>query len=185
VPKTTEDAIEEEVRRRYANFLSEAGVNGGRVAQEILYMLPVEFVRMYSELFGMALRVDSGGMSKDEGSVKAKGSVGARDPLNARTIRGAQGNGKRWKNPSTVVKSESALEEKRRLDKRLVYLVSHSIGAARQTEADSTEEKREKRANGDNRRTDRKKVKRCGICTRKGGYGAHYCPYDGSKLLDD
>lgn len=141
--RSTEDVIEEEVRRRLADRLASAGVDQGRVSLEVLYMLPPEFVREYTRLFHKALREDlagnGGGMGKDEGQIKKKAGVVKRhrrvraekgedgyeegeDRAVPGSDRGAQAGGKRYKN-HWIVKDETALEVKVRVDRKLVRLI--------------------------------------------------------------
>ena len=132
MPKKTEDVIEDEVRRRITSIASAAGLSRGRVELEVLFLLPTEFVRMYRELFDMALSdpvnpIGDGG--KDEGRVKARGT--ARDPMKARSMSGAAGGGKRFVAGAWPVRSEKALEEKRRLDKKLIRVVDQALSDAR------------------------------------------------------
>lgn len=133
MPKKTEDVIEDEVRRRLTSIASAAGLSRGRIELEVLFLLPSEFVRMYRELFDFALAdpvnpIGDGG--KDEGRVKARGT--ARDPMKARSMSGAAGGGKRFVAGAWPVRSEYALEAKRRLDKRLLASVVKALDEARQ-----------------------------------------------------
>lgn len=128
--RTVEDQVEDQVRRRITDLLASAGVSRSRINLEVLYMLPPEFVRMYVDLFDRALgdpisRAGDGG--KDEGRIKASGK--SKDPMRARSRAGAQG-GKRFVAGSWPVKSEAALEEKRKLDRSLVRGVERALRAA-------------------------------------------------------
>jgi hypothetical protein len=133
MPKKTEDLIEDEVRRRLSALASAAGISRGRIELEVLFMLPTEFVRMYRQLFDMALSdpvtpIGDGG--KDEGRVKARGT--ARDPMKARSMSGATGGGKRFVAAVWPIRHEGALEAKRRLDKRLIHSVTKALQDARE-----------------------------------------------------
>lgn len=126
-----EDRIEDEVRKRLAEVGSSAGLAQGRLSQEVLFLLPPEFVRMYRDLFDRALgdpvqRAGDGG--KDAGRLKANGK--SKDPLRARSRAGAQGGGKKFVAGAWPVKSELALEEKRKLDRAIVRAAEKAIGAA-------------------------------------------------------
>jgi hypothetical protein len=127
--KKAEDHYEQEVRRRYADMLAAAGIDAGRLSLEVLYLLPPEFVRMYTELFDKALSVSptsAGPMGKDEGRVKKavrREGVGARESQ----IKGTKkAHKKHW-----VVRSEPAMEAKRRLDRSLVRSVERALEQAR------------------------------------------------------
>lgn len=129
--KTVEDRIEDEVRRRISELLSSAGVARSRLSQEILFLLPPEFVRMYRDLFDRALgdpiaRAGDGG--KDEGRIKASGK--SKDAMRTRSMGPAAGGGKRFVAGSWPVRSEAALEEKRKLDRSIIRAVERAMGAA-------------------------------------------------------
>jgi hypothetical protein len=127
--RTAEDSREDDARRRYADFLRSAGVDEGRVALEVLYLLPVEFVRAYRELYELCFSSDSGS-ARD--NVKASG-VG-RSPMNTRSMSGAAGNGKKYYKGSWIIRSERALDEKRKLDRKLIRSGAAALGAARDSE---------------------------------------------------
>lgn len=145
--RTTEDIIEEEVRRRLAERYASAGVEQGRVSLEVLYLLPPEFVREYVRLFHQALSEDlsggGGGMGKDEGQIKAKAGVRRRHkrvPATEEqmeegkagpdgetvavegTDRGAQAGQKRYKT-HWVIRDEKALKAKSSVDRKLIRIV--------------------------------------------------------------
>lgn len=131
VAKRVEDQIEDQVRRRLTEMAASAGVNRSRLSQEVLFLLPPEFVRLYRDLFDRALgdpvrRAGDGG--KDEGQLKADRK--SRDPMRARSRAGASSTGKRFVAGAWPIRSEQALEEKRRLDKILVRAAEKAMGAA-------------------------------------------------------
>lgn len=128
--------IEDEVRRRLADRLRSAGIDEGRVAVEVLYWLPHEFLDSYRELFEKALSLgDGSGMrarrlasgGEDENVVaKVKGGIGPKG--NKRGERGTEGSmramgGHRYYGGEWIVKDETAMEVKRRVDRRLVRIV--------------------------------------------------------------
>lgn len=128
VSQTFEDRVEKEVRKRLTQAAAAAGVDRGRIELEILFLLPPEFVRRYRELFDRALAdpikpTTDGG--KDEGKVKASGK--SKDLIRARTMGAAAGGGKRFVQGAWPVRSEVALEAKRRLDKRITALVVEAL----------------------------------------------------------
>jgi hypothetical protein len=129
VPKSQEDRIEDEVRRRLTSIAAAAGVDQGRIELEVLWMLPTEFVRMYRDLFDRCfvdpIKPQSDG-GKDQGRVPAKS--GSRSG-----VEGGAKSGKRWINPGWVVKSDEALRIKRNLDRRLVRAVEYSLRELRGT----------------------------------------------------
>lgn len=188
VPKNQEDVREDEVRRRIKEFLNAQGIDQGRVALEILYLLPTEFCRMYVELYDMCFssHLSTGaGRGGDEGRVKASGSSPPRDPMNARTIRSAQGSSKRYKEPATPFLSDLALDEKRKLDRRLTKAVSDAIGAARRAGSDRTSGSVETTATSgkDKGRQGGARLRpRCPQCGRGQASGWERCPYHGDSV---
>lgn len=122
-----DDRVEEEIRRRITRAASAAGVERGRIELEVLYLLPPEFVRVYRQIFDMALsdpispQSDGG---KDEGRVKASGRPS--DPMRARSMGAAAGGGKKYVRGAWPVRSEAALEIKVRLDRKILAAVRES-----------------------------------------------------------
>ena len=159
VTRKFEDVVENEVRRRYADLLASAGVDSGRLSLEVLYLLPEEFVREYVELFWEALREDipsAGGgdnVIKKAGEVKRNKKVrtGERDEQGrVREVavpgsnRGAQGGGKKYKT-HWLIKSEVALEVKRRVDRKLVRIIGSTRGEVHAAMTDSKPRARSER----------------------------------------
>lgn len=182
--RNSEDVRADEVRRRIKDLLAGAGVDQGRIAVEILFMLPSEFVRTYSELYDMALSdgisgsgggSGGGGGGKDEGRVKASGSNaggrGGGDPLNARTPRAASGSGKRYRKALSPLRSELALDEKRKLDRRLVKAASDAMRAARSRNVEDGKGKSVEKV--------KREKPRCSACGRGMATGWERCPYHG------
>lgn len=148
--KTIEDHKADDLRRRKQELMDDpvfrailrdmtgtsAGVTSGRVAQEVLFLLPSEFVRMYTELFDKALTWSpTGGQSgpdgvADEGRQKASGSKRGKDPMNTRSQHAAKTSGKRFVERRWAVKSEGAFEQKKKLDRSLVRGAERAIRAA-------------------------------------------------------
>ena len=137
MPKAFEDRVAEEVNKRLAQAASAAGVDRGRVEIEVLFLLPPQFVRHYKEIFDRALadpikpNLDSG---KDEGRIKASGKPA--DPMKARSMGAAQ-PGKRFVAGAWPIRDERALEVKRKLDKRLVTLVTGALELVSMRAADT------------------------------------------------
>jgi len=135
MPKTVEDRIEDEVRKRLSERLASGGVASSRISQEILFMLPSEFVRMYCELYDRCfgpIMVGVGDGGKDEGRIKRKGgAVGKGSEMKTRKMSGAQGGGKRFVQGNVPIKDEESLEKKRRLDRKLVRSVEESLRGTR------------------------------------------------------
>ena len=167
----TQDAVEREVRRRVADALAAAGVEGDRVATEVLYMLPPEFVRVYRQLFDMALKWSprSGSGVTDEAAATrglSGGGKDRRDPLHARTVRAAQDSGgKRWRQMPWTVKSEAASEAKSRLDRNIVRAAQETLRELRSEPRPDGEE------NGQARK------KKCPTCGRGYASGWVRCPF--------
>src|SRR5262245_10934859 len=136
MPRTIEDRVEEEVRKRLTEAASAAGVGRGRISLEVLYLLPPDFVRMYKELFDRALadpvRPSSDG-GKDEGRIKARGK--SRDEMHVRSSAGAK-PGKRYVAAYWPIRSEEALAEKKRLDRSLVRSVTRALANAKKSADD-------------------------------------------------
>lgn len=117
--KKTEDVIAEEVRRRVAEILSAGGVDYGRTSLESLYLLPTEFVRMYTDLFWQALREDfskSNIGGSDEGRVVKKVK---KEGTGAREMHISGSGGKRFKQFWSI-RDERAAKIKTALDRKLV-----------------------------------------------------------------
>lgn len=173
-----QDSIEREVRRRVSDALAEAGVGGlggDRVAIEVLYMLPPEFVRTYRQLFDMALEWSpkSGSGIRDEASATRASGGDKRDPTNSRTIRGAQDSGgKRWRQMPWTVRSEAASEAKSRLDRRLVEAAQSAV---RELKKSGDGHGSELRADGS--RKGPKTYPKCLECGRGQASGWVRCPF--------
>lgn len=132
---TQTDMIEREVRKRMAELMSSAGVQHGRISQEVLYWLPEDFTRLYMILTYSSLRMDDGvsssmgGQTGDEGQIKAKVGTG---PDRGKTAGGlftesmsgsksgahARGTGKRYRN-HWLIKDEEAFNLKLEVDRKL------------------------------------------------------------------
>lgn len=132
--RSIEDQVQAEVRRRWADYWSGAGLDEGRLGQEVLFLLPVEFVRMYQELFELALQANPSGADsgsrRDEGQIKASGRTGARDQhasagMHTRELHAAVTKPafkQKW-----VLRSEVAGTEKRKLDRKIVRAVASAL----------------------------------------------------------
>lgn len=122
VARTPNEVIEDGVRARLQEILVASGVKSSEVALEVLFWLPVGFVREYGELYMRALALGDG--SVGENGAKAgedQGRLVAKVPSKLRgTEKGlsAQGGGKRYKT-EWVVKDEQALALKARIDRKL------------------------------------------------------------------
>lgn len=117
-------SIEDQVRLRLQARLAAAGVAEGDVAKEVLFWLPMEFVREYEQLWARALelgdRSSLGAMSGDEGRSVKK----VKSSLHTRRGRGeARGGGGKVYRGEWIVKDEIALEIKKRVDRRLKGIV--------------------------------------------------------------
>lgn len=97
------------VRARLAEVLSSAGLNADRVALEVLYMLPAEFVRGYTDLFHRALTTgEEGRGSRDDQKAELGKARGKGAKAGKKATRGA-----------FFIRSEKALGEKERIDRAL------------------------------------------------------------------
>jgi hypothetical protein len=126
-------------RRSMAQDMADASLGGvgPRLATEILYLLPDDFVKFYADLFYMALRGGGlgsplGAMSKREGGLgKAKGNTGT--VLGSASRLQAMSSGKRWRGSSdgsggvsdggVGVNGDIGLQVKRAVDKGLADIV--------------------------------------------------------------
>lgn len=137
------DEEDDRLRARLQEALVSAGVNHGRVALEVLFWMPAEFLREYQELYMRALHMGDGDdtqrAGEDEGQIKKKvkadqggglrtraRSKGREDEGLGGTTRGAR-PGKRYKR-EWVVKDEQALEVKTRVDRALRGLIAREKG---------------------------------------------------------
>lgn len=131
-PEIGYSVVENEVRRRLADSLAAAGVGHGRISLEVLYMMPPDFVRAYTQLFNRALAEDviqpgGGGQgdsdNRDENVRKAiKGR--ARLKPNSKTTMFPNGAraGRRFK-VHWIVRDEAAFKVKASVDRKLNRLV--------------------------------------------------------------
>ena len=112
---------DEAVRRRIQEILVSAGVGERRVALEVLFWLPQEFVKAYEILFHRALHLGDGDdqekAGEDEGRIKAKVPSRLRGTKRGLGM-GVGGAGGRYKN-EWVVKDEEALAIKNEVDRIL------------------------------------------------------------------
>lgn len=118
------DNVRDQVRAQIQELLVSAGVDQGRVAVEVLFWLPKEFLDAYQDLYMRALHLGDGDdkekAGEDEGRIKAK--VDGKLRGTARGLGMGVGGGKRYKK-EWVVKDERALEVKGRVDRVLKELV--------------------------------------------------------------
>ena len=116
-------------RRSMAYELTDKGLlQSQKLAMEVLYLLPDDFVKFYEALFHRALMVkDNSAMSGKGGGVeKARGRTSMQL---GQTERGPQaaGSGKRWKNPAYTIGDEIAFEVKGWMDRELGVLVRKAV----------------------------------------------------------
>jgi hypothetical protein len=120
--RTQRDEVEDKVRMRLQEILNAAGVPHGRIALEVLYWMPQEFVREYYELYMRAVHLGDGDdgekAGEDQGRIKAKVKSSARGGKKSMEAR----EGKRYK-VEWVIKDERALKLKTRVDGKLVELL--------------------------------------------------------------
>lgn len=104
-----EHSGDKKLRARLAEVLSSAGVDDKRVAVEVLYLLPEEFVRGYTDLFHRALATGEDGTGEKN---DAKAELGkARGKAARNTLGGTRGV---WQ-----IRNDRALGEKQRIDRQL------------------------------------------------------------------
>lgn len=171
--KSTEDLIEKEVRQRLRSMMTSAGVDQGRIELECLYELPPEFVRLYSYLHSQGLNTNpsgSGGAGVGDEGRRVKVNT-SRDPMSARTVRAAQGNGKRWSERRDPLRRDAALDERRKLDRRLVRAVEDAVRAAAVRSQNSTSEKADTPGGSTSTTRD------CGQCGRRMLRNWVRCPF--------
>lgn len=105
--------IEVEVRKRVAQVLSSAGVDSDRVALEVLFLLPPEFVLAYQELYAKALELPGAVKAGDPNSQMVQRTSDDQLPLAKR--------GKKY-HSHWLVKDERALRRKQQIDHQLRQL---------------------------------------------------------------
>ena len=121
---TIEDHIEREVQRRLTDRLASAGVSQSRIALEVLFLLPPDFVRAYENLFNRALKEPGleGVGNRDAGSqvkrVSRKSRLSARGKTRIAEGAGAKAQSKRHRD-YWIVRDERALKHKSLIDRRL------------------------------------------------------------------
>lgn len=139
-------------RRAMAYDMVDKGLlSSQKLAHEILYLLPDDFVKFYSELFHMALNVNDGSVmhGRSGGVDKAKGrtsmQLGSQD-------RGGQasGSGKKWKNTPMAIGNEAALRVKEQMDQGLRDLVRQAVQGMKREQLRKERLRNEALGNGDN-----------------------------------
>ena len=107
----TQALAERMAETRFTDMMAAAGVGHDRMALELLYWLPMDFLDLYQELY---MR----GLANTDGGTEARGRAGASSAAvgkaAAKTAAGQKTYKKYW-----VVGDEDALELKERVDKRL------------------------------------------------------------------
>lgn len=167
--KSHEDRVQDEVRRRMVDMAVSAGVDKGRIELEVLFLLPTNFVRQYTELFYMALEDPTAGhgAGKDEGRLKASGAP--RDKI--RGTSAAQSHsakaGKKFVAGRWPVRSEAALSAKQTLDRSLNQAVEKAIRAARGQEETVLTQSQGK----------------CSVCGRFQKIDWERCPFHGDQIV--
>lgn len=108
------------VRARLAEVLSSAGVHENRVALEILYLLPKDFVAAYTELFHNALSMgDEGKGAEVERKVQLGRAEGKRVTRASGDSMGGARKAKKKAPRGWAVKSTLALQRKEAVDRKL------------------------------------------------------------------
>lgn len=184
MPKLIEDQKDEDLRRRYREYLSAAGVDHGRVAIEILFMLPAQFVRLYAEIYDAALKSTmSGGTGRsaeEGGIVRAESGGGGKrgdGGLHTRIMPEAKARKMAPATADRMLRNNAALDLKGRLDRRLVKAAEdcvEGIRAARNADGEAIPEISGQTRNGGN--TDKERM-RCPECGRGMATGWVRCPF--------
>jgi|SRR5882672_2488960 len=194
----------EDPRHRLAEILSSGGVGYGQVSQEVLYMLPREFLDKYVQLWYMALGPLIQGQGQQMTRDGELGRAKTRTTEKGRKIgAGAGGEAKRYRKSGYSIRNELAFQLKDRIDKRLrgiareLRLTLSDLEARQNTAYGSVKagggaERRmgeETGANGNttestgNALKSTRGMRRCIKCGRYGVDGWAFCPYDGKALI--
>lgn len=174
---------------RLAEILSSAGLNEGRVALEVLYLMPPKFVSAYEALFHRALALGTDGLTgerADRGRVDEQGRPLTNDRVQAarqgrltegKTLGGmgtAKTTGKRYRR-AWIVADERALGRKTRIDKALRRLAREiETGMAELAGGSGWDDGGETDERGGHRCTGRK-------CRKFLEDGWNYCPFCGTR----
>ena len=173
--KTLVQLQAEKIAEKYfTDMMSAAGVSVDRMALEVLYWLPRDFIDLYQELYMRALRNTDGGAG---GQGEAAAQTGALGKAKANTAT----NGKRYKKYWTVA-DEHVLEMKSRVDRRL-----RAMTRDMRTELEELDWKRERKEKV------RKVQSRAGSGIRASCPACHivvslswkYCPKCGTELAHE
>ena len=105
-----ERRVEERAQRKFTDLMASAGITQDRMATELLYFLPRDFVDAYSNLFHDIFQLDAGANARGQRLVK--------DAELARTKGSAKTNGKRHKK-HWVITNPKAFATKEKVDKKL------------------------------------------------------------------
>lgn len=145
-----------DLRDRLADVLASGGMGMNQVSQEVLYLLPDEFIEEYVQLFWTALAGDVTvrGRNPDEEVARVPGKY-----KDTRVYGGVKKYKKHW-----LIKDWRAFEFKKRIDKKLV-----SIGREMKAKRELIE---------DGRVSEVVEV-RCDGCGRFWSKGWRYCPWCG------
>lgn len=117
-----EKSEEERIRRRIAEALRNDGASSWKIGQEILLLLPTDFLRLYEELFHKALDTADGG-SRLMGTGRQK----VDSPGNQAGVMGVAAGGRKYRTYGSV-RDEEALALKALVDKRL-RRIARDMGA--------------------------------------------------------
>lgn len=126
--KGKEDAI--------TDLASSGGLNTGRAAIELLFLLPSSFVDAYQRLFWTAFADEAesrgGGSKNDRDSVgKAKGKTKSGIVTGSETNLQVSGSGKRYRRLGLMIRNEGALGRKIWVDQKLDGMVQDILKSLR------------------------------------------------------
>lgn len=156
--------VQQMAERRFTDMMSSAGVSHGRMAQELLYFLPRDFVNIYSEVFYQAYGgSDTGGNGGSTSMGENRVEQAAVGKASGKGLQGLGGAKRKTYKKYWVIADENAVEIKEKADKRLRALARDMrLGIAEKVEA------------GEGRLT-------CNGCRRFLEVGWGFCPNCGSR----
>jgi hypothetical protein len=169
------NADEDRLRIRMAELMSSGGLGYNQISQEILYLLPRDFIDAYIHVWEMALGPAGGGdargaqLARDANLGKHKTETAYKGK---RIGAGGGGQAKRFKK-FFVIRDDKALQLKGRMDRRLRNMAREMmlyIDGSRLT------------ADGEGSGEGGGRAIQCSKCGKIMVEGYRFCPYDGSLI---
>jgi hypothetical protein len=139
-----ETEFEHAVRKRLTEAASAAGVPFGRIALEVLYLMPPDFVQQYELLFTRALRAPGSDIDARGRRAEEAAQVGKARNKGGRGVGGRSNVGSRG---AFAVRDEEALKLKSAVDRQLRKL-ARTMAAADEGVAEGSERGRMAEARG-------------------------------------